>query len=138
MTAAKGYRRLGGRDVPVFDCLQLLKASSFSTCVAEVELAAPEQNVATSAMDLLIELAEERGLAAEDWSTSIAPICRECSEGRPHAAHEPRSLDITGPHRVAIAARDSQQVRMLLEDWGPPSGGARVVTVDVVLTAGEV
>ncbi len=35
--AAKGYRRLGDRDVPVFDCLQLLEASSFSTWVAEVE-----------------------------------------------------------------------------------------------------
>ena len=107
--AANGYRRLGDNDVPVFDCLQLLEPSSFATWVAEVELGAKDQETA-SAIDLLTDLAMERGLAAEDWSTSIAPICRECSEGRPHDKHEHPSPEVIGQHRVAIAARDSAQV----------------------------
>ena len=135
--AAKGYRRLGDKDVPVFDCLQLLEPSSFATWVAEVEPGAKDHATA-SAIDLLTDLAMERGLAAEDWSTSIAPICRECSEGRPHDKHEHPSPDIIGPHRVAIAARDSAQVEELLEDWRPRSGAARVVSIEVVLEAGKV
>ena len=134
--AANGYRRLGDNDVPVFDCLQLLEPSSFATWVAEVELGAKDQ-ATVAAIDLLSDLALERGLAAEDWSTSIAPICRECSEGRPHDKHEHPTPDVIGQHRVAIAAHDPAQVEQLLEDWRPRSGTARVVSIEVVLEAGK-
>ena len=132
--AAKGHRRLGDRDVPVFDCLQLLEASSFSTWVAEVEPSAAPATSDLSWSDLLEDLAVERGLAVEDWTRSVAHICKECSEGRPHAAHEPEHF-VAGPHRVAIAAHDSEQVHSLLDEWRQRTEAARVLTVDVVLSA---
>jgi tetratricopeptide (TPR) repeat protein len=133
--ATKGHRRLGNRDVPVFDCLQLLTPSSFSTWVAEVEPHAAPATPDWSWSDLLEDLAAERGLAAEDWTRSVARICKECSEGRPHAAHE-RENSGAGPHRVAIAAHDTEQVHSLLDEWRRRTDAARVLTVDVVLSAG--
>jgi tetratricopeptide (TPR) repeat protein len=127
--APKGYRKLDGREVPVFDCLQLLKASSYSTWVAEVE------PVVLSSLDLLRDLATERDLAAEDWTKSVVPLCKECSEGRPYADHEHRAPQVTGPHRVAIAARDAEEVRLLLDAWKPRAGGARVLSLEIVLAA---
>jgi hypothetical protein len=136
--AAKGYRQIGGREVPVFDCLALLTASPFSTWVAEVELGVPEVDAMPSAIELLIDLAESRALAAEDWSTSINPICKACSEGRPFADHDHPRRAITGPRRVAIAARDGEVVRSIVEEWEPQARGARVLSLDIVLTAGPV
>ena len=132
--ATKGHRRRGDRDVPVFDCLQLLEASSFSTWVAEVEPSAAPATPDLSWSDLLEDLAVERGLAAEDWTRSIARICKACSEGRPHAAHE-REHPGAGLHRVAIAAHDTEEVHSLLDEWRRRTEAARVLTVDVVLPA---
>jgi tetratricopeptide (TPR) repeat protein len=133
--AAKGYRQRGGREVPVFDCLTLLTASPFSTWVAEVELGPAAAAATPSAIDLLIDLAESRNLAAEDWSTSINPICKACSEGRPFADHDHPRREITGPRRIAIASRDGEVVRAVVEAWEPRAGGARVLTLEVALTA---
>jgi tetratricopeptide (TPR) repeat protein len=131
--APKGYRKLGEHDVPVFDCLGLLEASVFSTWVAEVELHALESDAGPTAIDRLIELAEKHACAAEDWSTSIASACRACDEGRPHPEHDRAASTSAGPRRVAIAARSAEQARTLLDDWKPQSGGAEVLTLDVVL-----
>jgi tetratricopeptide (TPR) repeat protein len=135
--AATGYRQLGGREVPVFNCLALLKASSYSTWVAQVEPGSPADGAAPSVIDLLIDLAATRDLVAEDWSTSIRMLCKACSEGRPHAEHDQlRRSEVPGPHRVGIAARDAEQVRSLVEEWTPRAGRAKVLSVDVALSAG--
>ena len=133
-SSAMAPRRAAGGWVKlpsVFDCLQLLEASSFSTWVAEVEPSVAPATPDLSWSDLLEDLAVERGLAAEDWTRSIARICKACSEGRPHAAHAREHSD-AGPHRVAIAAHDSEEVHSLLDEWRRRTEAARVLTVDVV------
>jgi len=132
--AAKGYRMLGEQEVPVFDCLDLLSPSSFSTHVAQVALG-EEGSEPPSPIDLLVELAVERRLAAEDWSTSFQILCKACSEGRPHAGHEHEHREVNGPHRIAIAALDEEQARALLDEWLPRSGGARLISFEVALSA---
>lgn len=129
--APNGYRERAGREVPVFDCLELLEESGHSTWLAEIEGDAPR-----SAIALLIDLADERGLVAEDWGESLRVLCKACSEGRVHSGHPeaaPRGRAISGPHQVAIAARSGDPVRRLIQEWEPRSEGARVQKLEVVL-----
>ncbi len=133
--AARGFRKLNGHDVPVFNCLQLLEASPFSTWVAQIELESPVEGAAESSMDLLVELALERDLVVENWSTSLRIFCKACSEGSPSSDHEHTPAETAGTHRVAIAARDAEQARALLAEWEPRSEGATVLTLDLALAA---
>ena len=36
----------------------------------------------------LIAFLGEHGVPAEDWSSSVRMLCKACSEGRPHDAHD--------------------------------------------------
>lgn len=129
--APVGYRRRDGEDVPVFDCLALLEPSPLSTWCVEVELARRDpESGAEVALAELEELAQQRGLATEDWSRSIRFLCKACSEGRPHDRHAAEdgsaSDDASKPHRVAIAAHTRREVNDLLDDWQPARFGAKL------------
>lgn len=130
--APTGYRMLGEQEVPVFDCLGMLKSSPFSTFVAQIER--PGQGEAAGG---LAELAAARGLAAEDWTTSVAVLCKACSEGRPHGRHDHSPGAATGAHRVAIAARGIHEAERLLADWRRQDPSVHVLSVGIVLDAGE-
>jgi hypothetical protein len=126
--APNGYRMLGDREVPVFDCLCLLEASRFSTYVAEVDISGEEPDG-----DALTGLAAERGMAAEDWSRNVRLLCKACSEGRPHAAHDQDLPRTDGLHRVGVAALRRSDADALLSAWldGVPS--ARLRSLDLGL-----
>ena len=106
-----GYRNHRGKEIPVFDVLQMLRPSRFGTYVAHVGL--PKASVATS----LAELAANQGGSAEDWTTSIRILCKACSEGRPHKAHDNDAAPPSGVHVVAIAARDRAHAAGILRAW---------------------
>ncbi len=126
--APNGYRMLDDREVPVFDCLALLEASPYSTFVAMAE--GP-----TEAADVLADLAATRGLAAEDWSSSIQMLCKACSEGRPHGRHDHAPAPHAGPRRVAVAARRQEEAERLLGDWQRESPATRVLSLGLALRA---
>jgi hypothetical protein len=108
-------------------------ASRFSTWVAEVELVhAPAS--AEESLDLLCELALDRELAAEDFSSSIALLCKECSAGRPFGDH-PHARAEAGQRRlVAIAAPDARRATGLLDDW-KARVGATIKSFTIALDA---
>lgn len=127
--APAGYRMLGDREVPVFDCLELLEPSFHSTFVAAIEMKDPGDMV------LLGKMADERGLAAEDWSTSVRILCRACSEGRPHEQHDHSIEPLEGLHRVAVAAPDRSTAEALLGQWRERSNSALILSLEMVLDA---
>lgn len=131
--AANGHRILNGSELPVFNCLCLLHASSLCTWVAEVQPTALQDDGGPSSIDILIDMADGRGLAAEDWSTSLIPICKACSDGCPHSIHGHEAEEIRGIHKIAIAAPDAVQVQTLLDDWLACSNVSRVVSLNLVL-----
>jgi tetratricopeptide (TPR) repeat protein len=135
--APKGYRKLDGVDVPVFDCLDILQPSSFSTCVAEISLGQGLVDSDQSPIDLLVELANERQLAVEDWTKNLRTLCKACSEGRPDEDHEHvhERSDTGGSHRIAIAILQVEQARALLDDWILRSGGATITAFEVAVLA---
>ncbi|MDF3070566.1 MAG: hypothetical protein K0R38_6167 [Polyangiaceae bacterium] len=127
--APTGYRKRRGEDVPVFDCLALLEPSPLATWCVEITLEEPKRKKdAPGPFDHLDIIARERGLAAENWTTSVRTLCKACSAGRPHDHHdEPRFGEGEPvPQRIAIAARTRGEVHDLLADWDAEGRGAIV------------
>ncbi|KIQ25225.1 hypothetical protein RT97_24380 [Variovorax paradoxus] len=112
--AANGYRKHGDREVPVFDALELIAPSDYSTYEVWIDDATEKD------INALIERFELAGAAAENWTTSIQVLCKACSEGRPdgehnHAPGEPP--EAFGPWHVGIAAREEAHARRILDEW---------------------
>jgi hypothetical protein len=129
--APNGYRKYQGKDVPVFDELEMLERSPFDTYVADVRVPDGRQSV-----DNLAEIAAELGGSAEDWSTSVRIICKACSEGRPHADHDAKAAPPDGTHRIGIAARDRDHATQILHAWESKTDGIHVKGLDLALEAG--
>ena len=106
--APAGYRRAGGREVAVFNELELLASSGEGTFEVTIQAATADDLVSFE------ETFERLGCATEDWS-SIRYLCRECSEGNPHEHPEP---EIEGEHRFAIASPSRELVERGLKAWG--------------------
>ncbi|MGE0488878.1 MAG: tetratricopeptide repeat protein [Vulcanimicrobiota bacterium] len=108
----RGYRQYRGREVPIFNELELLEASTYQTYELEVE-AADER-----AIDDLAAHLSEHEIYLEDWTTSLRLLCKACSEGRPHEAHD-HELPPTpaGHHYLGIAARSLEELNSLIARW---------------------
>ena len=114
--APAGTRIRKGKEVPVFDALERLSPSSFNTYILDLPGSTESQR------SLLGDVAFESGMAAEDWSQSVAFLCRSCSEGRPHESHD-RDLGDSRPElAVAAAAEDENTLRELIARWQEKSG----------------
>jgi tetratricopeptide (TPR) repeat protein len=127
-----GYRKVNGKDVPVFNALQLLQASAFGTFVAKVRM--PDRP------DLIKQLADQAAEvegSAEDWSTSVRIICKACSEGRPHEVHDDHAAPKDGVHLIAIAARDHDHATEILHGWESSLDDVEVDYLDEALGPGS-
>ncbi|MFN7925712.1 MAG: tetratricopeptide repeat protein [Bryobacteraceae bacterium] len=124
--AANGRRESNGEEVPVFDELQVWQASPYSTY--EVTLETEDPNLES----ILTELARERELGVEDWST-IRWMCKECSRGNP-GPHQcaPKAND---PRRIAIAALSEGEVHSAVEELTKRSTKTHCLDIELVLAA---
>ena len=112
--AANGYRQRGGHEVPVFDALELIAPSDYSTYEVSIDDATQED------IDALIKRFEAADASAENWTTGMRVLCKACSEGRPdgehnHAPGEPP--EATGPWHIGIASREEAAARRILDEW---------------------
>ncbi|MBI5651360.1 MAG: tetratricopeptide repeat protein [Chloroflexi bacterium] len=123
--ALNGFRIINGNKIPVFDELELLEPSKFSTFQVAV--------TADSLDDIhaLIELAFQQNMGAEDWST-IRPLCKECSEGTPHE-HPEDQFQPQAERRIGIAAMSEMELDEILESWLISHPTARLISVNCVL-----
>jgi hypothetical protein len=110
--APVGYRMYKGQEVPVLNAIEVFEPSTFGTFVAHVHLPNNEQYLAR-----LAEVAAKLGGSAEDWSTSVRILCRACSEGRPHGAHDTEAKPPEGAHIIGIAAQDRRHASTILATW---------------------
>ncbi len=99
--AANGHRMHGGREVPVFDELELLAPGGLHTFA--VKLIAPTR----ADLEAFESLSVDDELVVEDWASSIEWLCKKCSEGTPHEhAPQPSEEEVWKPERtVGVAAR---------------------------------
>lgn len=109
--APVGYRMSGGREVPVFNELEVLLPSGLATFGVAVEVQTID-DLAGLELDCTAS-----GCTAEDWST-VQMLCRSCSEGRPHEHdHAPTEPTIEGTHNFAIAAPSLSVARQAISLW---------------------
>jgi hypothetical protein len=114
-----GYRESGGREFPVFDELEKWRDSAVPTMVVSVETEGPDH------LDPLLRAFDAAGLPVENWTTSVQMLCQDCSEGRPHQAHEDQNLR-EGRSFVLGSAGDMAAARNAAASWHEPP--ARIVS----------
>jgi len=124
--APVGHRKLNGRDVPVFNALELLIPSEFGTYTVTVDGATSEE------VEVLVELASEKKLFAEDWS-QIRVICKVCSEGHPPELKHEHDRDPKPDRLVTFAAHSEDEVREMLRRWQEKTPNAEIVEVECSL-----
>jgi tetratricopeptide (TPR) repeat protein len=129
--APNGYRQYKGKEIPVFDELELLQPSPFGTFVARVALPGRGED-----FHELAKIAAAQEGSAEDWSTSVQMLCKACSEGRPHAAHDTARVVPEGAHLIGIAARDRTHATKILSAWESSNEDIRVESLDDALAGG--
>ena len=129
--APTGYRKYAGKEVPVFNALDLLEKSPFGTYVARVQM--PSKREYTEG---LAEIAADKDGMAEDWSTSVRILCKACSEGRPHKAHDTEKAPKSGVHIIGIAARDRRHAKTILDTWKSGREGIEVESLENPLEPG--
>lgn len=116
----KGKRELHGRMVSVFDELERLESSLAETWVVDVTAPSPDD------VEALMEIVHAvEGHAAEDWTSSLQILCKECSLGEPHPAHEPHAEPPWATaRRVALVCVDPARMTRSLADWARGRGRA--------------
>jgi tetratricopeptide repeat protein len=124
--APNGFRKVDDKEVPVFDELQLLAASGYGTFEVIISGVGPED------VESLSDLASERGLAAEDWSSNLRMICRACSEGVIAGKHT-HDVDQTDYRRIGFAAVSEIQTREILRKWLAEKRTAKIEKIDCLL-----
>lgn len=133
--APNGYRLLDGREVPVFDELELLKPSLHATFELTV-VAVTEQDV-----DALEQLAGPADVHVENWTTNFRILCKACSEGRPfgdgdHDHPAPEAED--GMFRLGVAARTAEHALDVLRAWQQQRPRAELGSLSCILPAAAV
>jgi len=130
--APNGYRMYQGKELPVFDALELLQASPFGTYLAQVVI--PDESPPFTE---LVQAAERLEGSAEDWSTSLELLCKACSEGRPHKEHDTQAAPAHGVHLIGIAARNRDHATQILSAWETATRAIRVESLDEALPPGR-
>jgi TPR repeat len=117
----KGEREIAGRTVHVFNELERWQESSVPTVVAQLTCPTHADSEAVE------ELCAAAGLEMEDWTGNIEPLCKACSEGRPHEVHDHDGQKAWRALRWFGFAGELAQVGDVLERWRT-AGGDRAFT----------
>lgn len=126
--APNGERKAWGRAYGVFDEIERWQPSAIPTLQVDVTLADETDALA------LVDLFDQAGYAAQDWTASIRQICRQCSEGRPPETHEHPASLLPAEHKFGLAAPLDQAAR-LLNDWAAVQPDTRRHNDPVVVSA---
>jgi len=109
-----GERAFYDHKVPVFNELQRLQPSEFTSFTAFVGCETPED------LEALPEFANEGVAMAEDWTRGLKQKCLRCDYGIPHQhrRHAAGHDEDWNPDRtLGVAAARVESVRELLEAW---------------------
>jgi hypothetical protein len=124
--APHGERTAWGRAYPVFDELERWQASPTPTLQAQVTAAGDTDAQA------LISVFDQAGYAAQDWTATLRPICRQCSEGLPADGHDHPSQPLAAQRWFGLAA-PPQEASRLLAAWAAAQPDTRSASDPVVV-----
>jgi hypothetical protein len=122
----RGTRRLDDQELGVFDEIELWERSTVPTL--GVVVTAPS---ATAVEELVDDLAA-RGMAGENWTTSVRMLCRACSEGSPGDHDHPGGAVAEGRWTVGMSGTPDDAAAVLSAWSGSgPGRGAGELTVEL-------
>lgn len=124
--APNGSRMLRGQEVPVFDAIQLLRASSYQTYTLRLRVGHADDLLA------LVEQAERSGFGIEDWET-IRQICASCSTGTPGPHAPPPQYAGGQVVALALAAESDTALRALLQEWAAAHSASAALDLTLLL-----
>lgn len=126
--AYNGTRIHDGQEYFVFNALMLHQPSHMTTFELDVEV---DSAADVSTLEAAIEV---QGGYAEDWTASLRPLCKACSEGTPHDHHEPPISEAgwATQRRLGVGMKRPDDLKATLQAW--ESSARRVVSLDAVLT----
>jgi len=129
--AAVGYRMYEETEYPVFNELELFEKSALSTYKINIQIS--EQADA----DVLQKMLSENELLSEDWTTDYRVLCKACSEGRPHEAHDQEGeQEWTPEHEIAVAAHSLKEVEEIANKWA--NGISRnIINIECAFSRGQ-
>lgn len=122
--APVGYRELDGRQLPVFNVLELFSHSAFRTFVATIEII-DEQD-----LERLEHLLAGVPHEIEDWTSNVRILCKRCSEGIPHDHDDdgfPQELELI--RKLGIATQDQAVLEKALNKLQKQTG-ARLLSLE--------
>lgn len=123
--ATNGSRVLDGVELPVFDELALLQPSHLGTFIVRVV------GMTASQTEDLLERAAMSGLEGEDWTASIRPLCKSCSEGKVDHSHA--SPDDATSRTIGFAGTSGVAIRSIVEPLMETMPAAAIETIDCAL-----
>ena len=107
--APMGSRIVGEREYSVFNVLELFEPSKHSTYVASVDVPDP------AGLERLSRIAADCGVEMEDWTATVRTLCKQCSEGVPHDAHDQEGNKAWNlERRIGLACEVSAQIDRLV------------------------
>nr|WP_294942692.1 hypothetical protein [uncultured Mucilaginibacter sp.] len=109
--APVGSRISDGIEYPVFNELQLIQQSDYSTY--SITVYTNDQRH----IDKLLELCKIEKVEAEDWST-VRMLCKQCSEGTAHEHHDNQLVESDKDERdIGFASERKQAILNVLNNW---------------------
>lgn len=115
--ASNGERTADGRTYPVFDELERWSPSEIPTLRACVRCTSDDD------ANALIDAFRAARFDAEDWSTNVRQLCKECSEGSP-ATHD-HAFPEGGADRTFGIAAPVGLAQQVLRAWRSESPSTR-------------
>jgi tetratricopeptide (TPR) repeat protein len=106
----KGSRTLGGRKIPVFDELQLLQPSAYSTYLAHAEI-----TVQSELIDLFEHLLVH-DIGSENWENDLRTLSDEESYGNAPPYQETEINSHNAIH-LGLATKSEDNLKEILEQW---------------------
>ena len=126
----RGTRRIGGREVSVFDEIVVLEASRAVTYAAVVDAPSADDSFA------LETALGQAGHGAEDWTRTVRLFCTACSEGKAHEHEEPAERaekEWNKERSFGIGSMDGAAIEPVLAEWAAGAPGRAILRVERVL-----
>ena len=114
--APNGYRLSDGKEYAVFNEIQHLTSSIYRTFSIKCK------SLNENDFNILRERCNAADIAVENWTTGLRLLCRQCSEGRPHEAHDHDLEDTSGEHLIAFASTSLDRYVDVVSAWSDETG----------------
>ncbi|HLL61341.1 MAG TPA: tetratricopeptide repeat protein [Candidatus Nitrosocosmicus sp.] len=108
--APEGYRVVEGQKIPVFNELELFKASGNKTSIIKIIVSSEEK-----LRNLYNMLDKIKSIRYEDWTTSLRMLCHECSIDTPPEFTSNSSDSFITKRTIALTSKNMESIKNIVK-----------------------